>query len=34
MSKNWSFKKIIGRALNFSYEFEVCYIQQKYEHPK
>ena len=25
MSKNWSFIKIIGRGLNFTYEFEVCY---------
>ena len=24
MSVNWSFIKIIGRGLNFSYEFEVC----------
>ena len=27
MSKNWSLKKIIGRGLNFTYEFEVCYKQ-------
>ena len=27
MSKNWSFIKIIGRGLNFTYEFEVCYRQ-------
>ena len=25
MSKNWSFLKIIGRGLNFTYEFEVSY---------
>ena len=25
MSKNWSFIKIIGRGLIFTYEFEVCY---------
>ena len=25
MSKNWSFIKIIGLGLNFTYEFEVCY---------
>ena len=25
MSKNWSFIKIIGQGLNFTYEFEVCY---------
>ena len=24
MSKNWSFIKIIGCGLNFTYEFEVC----------
>ena len=27
MSKNWIFKKNIGLGLNFTYEFEVCYIQ-------
>ena len=26
MSKNWTFQKIIGLGLNFSYEYEVCYI--------
>ena len=26
MSKNWSFIKIIGLGLNFTYEFEVCFI--------
>ena len=24
MSKNWTFQKIIGLWLNFTYEFEVC----------
>ena len=24
MSKNWTFQKIIGLGLNFTYEFEVC----------
>ena len=27
MSKNWSFIKIIGRGLNFTYGFEVCCIR-------
>ena len=26
MSKNWTFQKIIGLGLNFTYEFEVYYI--------
>ena len=26
MSKNWTFQKIIGLGLNFTYEFEVCSI--------
>ena len=26
MSKNWTFQKNIGMGLNFTYEFEVCYI--------
>ena len=26
MSKNWTFQKIIGLGLNFTYEFEVCFI--------
>ena len=30
MSKNWSFIKIIGRGLNFTYEFEVCSIWIQY----
>ena len=25
MSKNWTFQKIIGLGLNFTYEFEVCF---------
>ena len=29
MIKNWSFIEIIGRGLNFTYEFEVCYINCK-----
>ena len=24
MSKNWTFQKIIGLGVNFTYEFEVC----------
>ena len=30
MSKNWTLKNIIGLGLNFTYDFEVCYI--KYLH--
>ena len=30
MSKNWTFKKIIGLELNFTYEFEVCYVYMAY----
>ena len=26
MSKKWTFQKIIGLGLNFTYEFEVCYM--------
>ena len=29
MSKNWNFVNIIGLGLNFTYEFEVCFIQQQ-----
>ena len=26
MSKNWTFQKNNGPGLNFTYEFEVCYM--------
>ena len=29
MSKNWTFPKIIGLGLNFTYEFEVCFNVKK-----
>ena len=25
MSENWTFKKIMGLGLNFTYELEVCF---------
>ena len=25
MSKNWTFQKLIGLGLNFTFECEVCY---------
>ena len=28
MSKNWTFQKIIGLGLNFTYEFEVCFTER------
>ena len=34
MSQNWNLVNIIGLGLNFTYEFEVCFIENIFIHLK